>query len=101
GYKGEVSERRASSSERRFSGLRLESIAGAAKSISGRAVRSVLRRAENARLRSCSSISRILESGSIRTTADSTFGGGRKAPFETLNSFLIVKRACNATESRP
>ena len=37
----------------------------------------------------------------MRTTADSTFGGGRNAPFATLNSFFIAKRACRATERRP
>ena len=40
-------------------------------------------------------------SGVNRTTADSTFGGGRKAPGETLNSFFMAKRTCSITDSRP
>src|SRR5437773_809603 len=47
------------------------------------------------------SISSIAGSGARRTTADSTLGGGRNAPFETLKSFCIAKRACKATDSRP
>src|SRR5207253_2493222 len=67
----------------------------------GSALRNCLRRAENARRRSSSSIASIASSGRRRTTADSTLGGGRNAPFDTVNNFCMAKRACNATERRP
>ena len=61
----------------------------------------VFRRAENAFLSKSSSTCSGRASGTSRTMADSTLGGGRKAPFGTLKSFSIAKRACSATERRP
>ena len=39
--------------------------------------------------------------GFMRTTAESTFGGGVKAPGGTLKRAAIAKRYCSITERRP
>ena len=39
--------------------------------------------------------------GTSRTTAESTFGGGRNAPGGTLNSGVTVQYACSITLRRP
>ena len=50
---------------------------------------------------SASSHGSVSCSGTSRTTADSTFGGGRKALGATLKSFCMAKRTCSITDSRP